>query len=136
MSRDLTFASSRRSVSRLWGGLVALVYPILLIGLVLATGFRRSGDPTDIAASFLGAVLFLVAAPSAWVFAFDFIDVSRLTVLLLGTLTSLPLWYLAGAAIAERTESRLQWLRRYAGSAIAWTSAMLLTVGLLAAIVG
>jgi len=126
---DVSFAPRRRTVRRGWGGVVGLAYPSLLVVLGLSVGFRQAGGPTDLAASYLGALLFLTAAPTAWVFAFPFIEVTRFTVIAVGVLTSFPLWYLAGAGIAERSPSWAVWLRRDITVAMVWT---VTTLGLFA----
>ena len=122
MNGELSFAARRRRLRRGWGGLAALSYPVGLILLSLAVGWRRGGDVADIATSFLAALLFLVAAPTAWIFAFEFIDVSRFTILFVGTATSLPLWYLVGSRLADASQTWWSWMRRYVLLALAWTA--------------
>ncbi len=134
MSRELSFATRRRNVSRVGAGVAALSYPTALVVMTLATGFRRLGDLTDLAASFLASLLFLIAAPTAWVFSFEFIDVSRFTVLAVGILTSYPLWYLLGARLAVDVDHWAVWVRRYAAACVAWTTSVLVVVALLAQI--
>ena len=96
-------------------------YPILLIALALGTGFRKTGDYADLAASFLAALLLLIAEPTAWLFAFDFVDPDRFTILFVGALTSLPLWYLVGSAVAARSERWVVFVRRYTLVCVGWT---------------
>ncbi len=122
---DVSFAPRRRAVRRGWGGAAGLVYPTLLVVLGLSVGFLQAGGPTELAASFLGALLFLTAAPTAWIFAFSFIEVTRFTVIAVGVLTSFPLWYLTSAGIADRSQSWGLWLRRYTTFAALWTVASL-----------
>lgn len=105
MTERVSFGPRPDRVTRGWGGLAALAYPALLIGLSLSVGFRRGGDLTDFGASFVGSILFLVAAPLAWVFAFEFIDVTRFTVLVVGSLSGAVLWYQLGRAIADRSNT-------------------------------
>jgi hypothetical protein len=90
----------------------------------------------NFAASLAGAVLFLIAAPTAWVLAFPFIDVTRFTVFAFGVASSAVLWYLLGRAIAARCENWLQWLRRYGTACVAWMAFNLISFGIIAAIVG
>ncbi|MEA2058397.1 MAG: hypothetical protein U9O63_06725 [Actinomycetota bacterium] len=132
---DVSFAPKHSQIGRLWGGLLALSYPALLVLMVVTVGFRRGGDGTDFAASFVGSVLFLIAAPTAWIFSFDFIEVTRLTVIVLGVVTSLPIWYLLGAALGERSASLGVWLRRYLTICVVWTALNILFLGLLASLV-
>lgn len=134
-SGDVSFAPRQSQLGRGWGGLFALSYPTLLVLTAIAVGFRKGGDAGDFAASFVGSVLFLIAAPTAWIFAFDFIEVTRLTVVTLGVLTSFPLWYLVGAALGERAAHLGVWLRRYLTICVGWTVLNLLFLGVVAAVV-
>ena len=118
------------------GGILALTYPTILIVVSLSVGFRRGGDMTEFAATLAATVLFLIAAPTAWVLAFPFIEVTRFTVLVFGILTSAPVWYVLGVALARGAGDWLTWMRRYAVACVLWTSAYLVTLGFIAAIVG
>jgi hypothetical protein len=89
VTTDLSF-TPRAGVSRRAGGTLALLYPLVLIALGVSVGFRGSNDVDGLATAILGAILFLVAAPTTWVFAIDFIEASRFTVITAGALTSLP----------------------------------------------
>lgn len=88
------------------------------------------------AASLAGAVLFLIAAPTAWALSFSFIDVTRFTVFVFGVLTSVPIWYLTGRVIATRSADWLEWLRVYGITCVAWTAFNLVLFGVIAAVVG
>lgn len=132
MTERVSFGPRPDRVTRGWGGLAALAYPALLIGLSLSVGFRRGGDLTDFGASFVGSILFLVAAPLAWVFAFEFIDVTRFTVLVVGSLSGAVLWYQLGRAIADRSNTWAGWSKRYLIFCVAWTMGTFLLVGLIA----
>ena len=132
MNWDLSFAPRRLGPSRGKGGLAGLTYPAILVLMALGVGFRRGGDMNDLAASFLSALLFLIACPTSWVFAFDFIEVTRFTVLAVGVLTSFPLWYAVSAALAERADFWGEWLRWYVTTCLVWTVAMILLVALIA----
>lgn len=123
MRQDLSFTTDRKTVSRVLGGTAALTYPLLLVGVALGTGFRKGGDYSDLAASFLAALLFLVAAPTAWIFSFDFVDPDRFTIVFVGSLTSFPLWFMAGSAVARRTHAWARWLFRYSLICVGWTVA-------------
>ena len=72
-------------------------------------------------------------APTSWIFAFPFIDVTRFTVLVFGVFTSMPVWYLMGVALARRAENWTRWLRAYAIVCVTWTALNLVIVGILAA---
>ena len=129
---DVSFAPRQSRVGRGWGGLFALSYPTLLVVMAVAVGFRKGGDGGDFAASFVASVLFLIAAPTAWIFSFDFIDVTRMTVITLGVITSFPLWYLLGAALGERAPNVGVWLRRYLTICVGWTVLNLVFLGMVA----
>ena len=136
MNEDVSFAPRTRTVPRISGGILALTYPVILVIIALSVGFRRGGDMTDFAATVAGTVLFLIAAPTSWVLAFPFIEVTRFTVLVFGTLTSAPLWYVLGVSLARRSHDWLSWMRRYAVVCLVWTAANLVGFGVIAAFFG
>lgn len=125
MGEELSF-TRKTGLHPVAGGAAGLVYPLLLIGISLTGGFRQGGDFSDPAISILGAFIFLIAAPTAWVFAIDFIEADRFTVLFVGTMTSLPLWWLLGARLATTAESWVQWTGRYLRIAVGWSILVLL----------
>lgn len=90
----------------------------------------------DFAASLAGAVLFLIAAPTAWVLAFPFIDVTRFTVFAFGIASSAALWFLLGRAIANRSDDWPRWLRAYGIVCVVWTGFNLVSFGVVAAVMG
>ena len=112
--------------------MAALLYPLSLMGVALSVSFRGSSDASGLATAFLGAILFLVAAPTTWVFAIDFIEASRLTVLATGGLTSLPLWFLLGSRLSLRVENWSTWLKRYTIFCSLWTVLVLVLLVALA----
>jgi len=120
VKRDVSFAPRRSTVAPILGGIVGLMYPFVLVVAALSVGFRAGGDMGDFAASLAGALLFLIAAPTAWALSFPFIDVTRFTVFVFGIVTSVPIWYFAGRGIATRS----------------WTASNLVLFGVIAAIVG
>lgn len=109
-------------------GAAGLAYPLLLIGLALTGGFRQGGDVADPATSILGAFIFLIAAPTAWVFAIEFIEADRFTVLFVGALTSLPLWWLLGSRLAVAADDWGQWTVRYLRISVGWSLFVLVLV--------
>ena len=131
VKREVSFAAKRQTVSPVLGGAAGLVFPAVLVAFGLSTGFRSGGDMADFAATIAGAILFLVAAPTAWVLSFPFIDVTRFAVIVFGIATSAPLWWLLGVAIARRSESWLAWLRRYGAFAVGW---LVLNIAIMAAV--
>lgn len=134
MARQVSFTRPRTPVSHAAGGLAGLGYPVVLVALALDVGFRHGGDMADIATSFLGTILFLTAAPTAWIFSIDFIEVSRFTVIVAGMLSSFPLWWLVGTRLTDGASNWLVWLRRYATIAVVWTSVHLFVIGVLASL--
>lgn len=136
MKRDVSFAPRRLTVSPVLGGAQGLIYPTI-IGLIgLSVGFRQGGDMGDFAASIAGTILFLVAAPTAWVLSFSFIDVTRFTVILFGIITSAPVWWLLGVALARGSDTWGIWWRRYVVASVIWTVGSIVLIGVIAAIVG
>lgn len=122
MSADrVSFAPRRTSVGRTTAGLLALSYPIVMMVMALAVGFSDAGDLQNVASGFIAALMVVIALPTTWFLSFDFIEVSRTTVVIFGAVTSLPLWYVLGTALAVRSETWGRWLRRYAAVALLWT---------------
>ncbi len=137
MSSDrVSFAPRRTTVGRTAAGLMALSYPIVMVVMALAVGPREAGDLQDVASSFIAAVMLVIALPTSWFLSFDFIDVSRTTVVIFGAVTSLPLWYLLGTALAVRSETWGRWLRRYVTIALVWTLANLGVLAVVAMLTG
>ena len=132
MSQGISF-TPRTGLHRIRAGLVALTYPVVLIALTIGVGFRQGGGAAEFGASFAASVMFLIAAPTAWVLAFDFIEAERFTVLLFGAATSLPLWAIAGAWMAGISTSWRQWLGRYLAMCAVWTTLYVVAIGAIAA---
>jgi hypothetical protein len=131
---NVSFAPRRSSIGRTMAGLVALGYPLLMVVLALGVGARQPGDLQDFAASFVAAVMLIIALPTTWFLSFDFIEVSRTTVVVFGLVTSLPLWYLVGTFLAVRSETWAHWVRNYITAAIAWTLLNLLILAVIGAL--
>ena len=134
-SVDVSFAPKRTFIGRLRGGSAAFVYPLLLVATSLGVGFRKAGDLQDFAASFVGSILTVVALPTVWFVSFDFIEVTRMAVLVFGLVTSLPLWYLLGAAIGDRSETWGNWSRTYATTCMLWTLANFAALAMISTVV-
>lgn len=133
MSADrVSFAPRRTSVGRTTAGLLALSYPIVMMVMALAVGFSDAGDLQNVASGFIAALMVVIALPTTWFLSFDFIEVSRTTVVIFGAVTSLPLWYVLGTALAVRSETWGRWLRRYAAVALLWTLANLAMLAVVA----
>jgi hypothetical protein len=123
-------------VPPIFGGILALTYPTVLVIISLSVGFRRGGDMTEFAATLAGTILFLIAAPTSWVLSFSFIDVTRFTVLVFGILTSTLLWYLLGVTLARGSSDWATWIRRYGVVCVVWTAVNLVAFGVIAAVFG
>lgn len=134
MKRFVSFAPKRQTISPLAGGLLGVSYPLFLTIVSLSVGFRRAGDMGDFAATLAASVMFLVAAPTAWVLSFSFIDVTRFTVIVFGVVTSFPIWYLSGVALARAADDWLVWVRRYVVICLAWTALNLLIIAVVASL--
>ena len=90
----------------------------------------------DLAASVLAVGLFLIAAPTAWVFTVDFIEAGRLLVVTSALITSLPLWYLVGSRLAYVATGLLTWVRSYIIICIVWSVLNVLLFVLIGSIAG
>ena len=135
-SGNVSFAPRRTSVGRTTAGLLALAYPLLMVVMALAVGSREPGNLQDFAASFVAAVMLVIALPTTWFLSFDFIEVSRTTVVIFGLVTSLPLWYVLGTALAVRSENWGRWFRLYVTVAMAWTLGNMLLLAVVGALAG
>ncbi len=134
MTGDLTF-TPRAGLSRRIGGFLGLLFPSGLILLAFDNGFlSQSGE--DIATAFLATILFLLAAPTTWVFAFEFIEASRWTVVIVGAATSLPLWYLLGSRLSITAETWVNWIWRYLSFCGLWVVTIFILLFVLVRIVG
>ena len=54
--------------------------------------------------------------------------------LLFGIATSAPLWWVLGVSVARRSDTLIDWARRYAFICIGWTAFNLVLFGTIAAI--
>ena len=109
---DLSFRA-RGGLQRVPGGIAAWSFPLLMTVIALGVDFRAAGGEEGIASGVLAAVLFLMAAPTAWLFTIDFIEAGRLTVVLSSLITSLPLWFLLGSRLAATAPSWGHFVGRY-----------------------
>jgi hypothetical protein len=136
MATGIDFTSRRGGLSRRVGGFGALAYPLGLTALSLSVGFNRVGDMTDIAASLLATMLFLIAAPTAWIFTVDFIEAGRLLVVAAALATSLPLWFVAGSRLAYLADRWGTWARRYVVLCLVWSVVNVVLIVLIGSIAG
>ena len=113
------------------GGIGALSYPLLLVVAALRVDFTAVGGPSQMATAVLGTIIFVIAAPTSWLFAIDFIEAGLFTVVAVSLLTSFPLWYLVGVRLARSTNEWSVWIARYLGTCAAWTVAVLVVLEVL-----
>lgn len=132
MWQSNSFRDQRVGVDAFWGGTQALIVPLLVVSLALGRGFNSSGPVGDTSTSHLGALVFLLVVPTAWVFAIEFIEASRLTVVVVGLVTSLPLWWWLGVRLTARASTWAVWWLRFATALLVWIS----TVVVIFAVVG
>ena len=118
------------------GGILALAYPLALAAGALSVGFDRVGDMADLAASVLAVGLFLIAAPTAWVFTVEFIEAGRLLIVVSALITSLPLWFMIGSRLALFATGWANWIRRYVVFCLVWSVLNVLLFILLGSIAG
>ena len=118
------------------GGILALAFPLALTTLALSVGLRRLGDMTDLAASLLATMLFLVAAPTAWIFTVEFIEAGRLLVVTSALATSLPIWFFAGSRLAYYADSWGVWARRYVVLCVVWSSLNVVLIVIIGSLAG
>ena len=128
MATGIDFSAHRGGVSRRIGGIAAFVYPLSVTALALSVGLDEVGDMTDIAAALLATMLFLVAAPTAWIFTVDFIEAGRLLVIVSALVTSLPLWYFVGSRLAYYAATWGIWIRRYVVLCVVWNALNVLVI--------
>ena len=113
------------------GGIGALSYPLLLVVAALRVDFTAVGGPSQMATAVLGTIIFVIAAPTSWLFAIDFIEAGLFTVVAVSVLTSFPLWYLVGVRLARSTNEWSVWIARYLGTCAVWTVAVLVVLEVL-----
>lgn len=136
MATGIDFSTRRGGLSRRIGGVAAFAYPLALTALSLSVGFEEVGDMTDIAAAVLATMLFLVAAPTAWLFTVEFIEAGRLLVIVSALATSLPLWYLVGSRLAYYADAWSVFARRYIVLCLVWNAINVVVVVVLGSIGG
>lgn len=115
-------------------GLVALSLPVLVMVAVVGTMDGGLDGLVDPAAQVAAGLLLLVAIPTTWVFAL--FDLPPVFTLVLGCVTSLPLWFALGTHLGRTTDSHGQWIRRYLGWFAAWAVISLLVLLTIASIIG
>jgi hypothetical protein len=103
--------------------------------MAISVEVSTSGGIRGFGTAYLGTLMFLIAAPTAWIFAIDFIEAGRFTVIAFGILTSFPLWFLIGGGLASGSRQWLEWAGRYVTIAAVWSVLSLLIIGIIGSIV-
>lgn len=136
MTAQIEFGERKAHVPRSLGGVAALVYPSLLVALSIGVEFTSSGGISGFGAAYMAALLFVIAAPTSWIFAIDFIEAGQFTVVAFGVVTSFPVWYLMGASIASGSRTWTEWGGRFGTLVVVWTVVSIVLVGLVDVIAG
>ena len=122
--------TNRRGLPTGAGGFSALIWPVALILIALVAMRGTAVTVAEPSGPLLGGLLLLVAAPTTWVFAL--IRLSPTVAVVLGIVTSLPLWFRLGSTLARNSTSWGQWWRRYALASVGSMVALLLIVAVAA----
>lgn len=134
MTAQIEFGERKETLPRGLGGIVGLVYPSTLVALATGVEFSTQGGLRGFGTAFMGALLFVIAAPTSWLFAVDFIEAGKFTVIAFGVATSFPLWFLVGAGLASVSRHWAEWAGRYVMVAAIWSVVTLLIVGIVGSI--
>jgi hypothetical protein len=118
VTRQFSFASRRGGLPTGRGGLFALSWPLITIALALGSMRGEVRGLTDPAAPLVAGLLFVLAAPTTWLFALA--RLAPVVTVVLGVVTSFPLWFLLGSRLAAASWTWGEWWRRYAAWAIGW----------------
>lgn len=135
MANQIDFAARKIAVPRRAAAWASLLYPLAIVVVSLGVRFDQGGGLNSFGSAFLAAMMFLTAVPTAWLFTIDFIEAGRFTIVVFGLVTSLPLWYLAGGALAGNARSWAHWVGRYVVLIVTWSFihiALLAVIGSLA----
>ncbi len=81
----------------------------------------------------LPGLLFLLAAPTTWLFALA--KLAPVVTVVLGVVTSFPLWFLLGSRLADASWTWGQWARRYIAWAIGWAVAAMVLLAVVASFI-
>lgn len=134
VTAQIEFGERKQTLPRGLGGIVGLLYPSVLVALAIGVDFSEGGGLRGFGTAFMGALLFVMAAPTSWIFAIDFIEAGKFTVIAFGVVTSFPLWFLVGAGLAGGSRHWVEWAGRYVTVAAAWSVVTLLIVGIVGSI--
>ncbi len=134
MTAQIEFGERKETLPRGLGGIAGLVYPSVLVALAIGVEFSAQGGLRGFGTAFMGALLFVIAAPTSWLFAIEFIEAGKFTVIAFGVVTSFPLWFLVGAGLASVSRHWTEWAGRYVMVAAVWSFLTLLVVGIVGSV--
>lgn len=134
MAAQIDFGERKETLPRGLGGIAGLVYPSTLVALSIGVEFSAQGGLRGFGTAFMGALLFVIAAPTSWLFAVEFIEAGKFTVIVFGVATSFPLWFMVGAGLASVSRHWVEWAGRYVMVAAIWSVVTLLIVGIVGSI--
>ena len=134
VTKQIEFGERKQSLPRGLGGIAGLVYPSVLVAIAIGVDFTASGGIRGFGSAFMGALLFVMAAPTSWLFAIDFIEAGKFTVIAFGVATSFPIWFAVGAGLAGGSRNWLEWTGRFLTVAAIWSVVTLLIIGVIGSI--
>lgn len=108
--------------------------PSLVLFVAFAAMRGTVSGLTDPADPVLAGLLVFLAAPTTWLFAA--LRLAPEVALVLGIVTSLPLWFLLGQRIADSSWNWRQWVVRYATWLLGWLVVMVMLLATVASVVG
>lgn len=111
-----------------------MVPPSLVLFVAFSAMRGTVSGLTDPADPVLAGLLVFIAAPTTWFFAA--LQLAPEVALVMGIVTSLPLWFLLGRQIAESSWDWRQWIMRYATWLLGWLVVMVLALTTIASFVG
>lgn len=114
--------------------MTALLLPVALSVPTVQALLAGEGVFDAPTAPLLSGVLFLVSAPTLWVWSL--FDLSPGVTVALSALTSFPLWFAVGAWLAGRARRWRDWWARYLTLALVWTLGFLLVLAAVATLTG
>ncbi len=115
-------------------GLFALIGPLFIIAVTLGSMDSGVAGLVDPSTSLLAGLMFLVALPSTWVFAV--LDIAPVFSVVLGCVSSLPLWFGMGSWLAAGSYDWAHWTRRYVAWSVGWAVTSLVLLLTVASILG